>query len=99
MNRRLLFALAFVLSIASCAAWADKPPKSLMAHVAENQLVHDEQCKFQGEDGIECLIFFDEAREIVWLVLFTDDQQTITRVVAIKDKVETIVWCRHDVCT
>jgi hypothetical protein len=46
----------------------------------------------------ECLIYYDEQHDVVWVVLFNTDIE-ITHVIAVKDKKETIVWCRHDVCT
>lgn len=99
MNK-LLFALAFVLTVASCSVWADKPPSSLMQHISHQQVIHDQQCNFRDMKGVECLIFFQEEGEVVWLVLFDGNGQNlrVTHVVAIKDKREEVAWCRQDVC-
>lgn len=102
MNRNLLFSLAFVLTVAACSVFAEKPPNSLISHVAQQQIVHDEKCNFREEKNIECLIFLEEGRGIIWLVLFDENKNgdmLITRVVAVHNGEENIVWCRHDVCT
>lgn len=99
--KSLLFALAFVLTVASCAVWADKPPKELMQVAASNPIVHDQTCNFQEEKDIECLIMYDSIRSIVWLILFDADKDgnlTIYKVAAIHDKREMVLWCRSDKC-
>ena len=97
MSKNLLFALCFVLTVASCAVWAEKPPKELMAVVASAPIVHDDKCDFQGVKGIECLIMYDASRDIIWLVLF-DQDLAVYMVAAVHKKKESIMWCRSNVC-
>ena len=99
---RRLWAVAIIL-VFLCAvfpALADTPPKGLLAYVSSYKLVHDKQCNFHEMKHVECIIFYDEGRDIVWLVLFDKkkDELAITHVIGIKDKDETVIWCRQDIC-
>lgn len=96
----LAIALAFVLTVASCAVLADKPPDALIRIVSANKVVHDQKCDFHQERSVECVILYDNKRDIVWLVLFDENEDglSIYRVVAVHKKKESTVWCRQDVC-
>lgn len=97
MGKLLAIAVALVFSIASCAVFAERPPQYLLDHVAKQTLKHDQKCKFHEENNVECLIFYEKKRDIVWIILF-DDDGAVTRVILVNDK-EHVAWCRFDVCT
>lgn len=88
-----LCALPFVV-------WAEKPPRDLLSQVTTTKPVHDGLCNFQAMKHVECLIYNDLARDVVWLILFDekDDEMTITHVIGVKNNQEYVLWCRQDVC-
>ena len=98
--RKLL--LVSVILVSLCAASAvlakpEEPPKALLAKVT-GKLVHEEKCNFHEEKNVECLIYFDEKSDTVWLMLF-DDNLNIYKVVSVDNqKKEKVEWCRSNVC-
>lgn len=105
MLRRLTWAIVLVaLCLIPVLALADKPPQALFQAVTTtSQLVHRGECniKSMNKEDVPCLIFYDAERDIVWLVLFDKNKDGVlaeTHVIAIKDKKETVIWCRDNVC-
>ena len=96
---RLLFWACYLvlLCFAASVALAEPPPKSLLAHVGSQQLVHNQLCDFRDMKAVECLVFVDLSTGVVWMVLF-DKEMEISHVVEFKDKKSEVVWCRQDVC-
>lgn len=93
------FMAFFILAAAATAVLADKPPDSLFRQVTTtSQLVHRGLCDVESmkKSDVPCLIYYDGANELVWLVLF--DNKEVTHVIAAKDKKESLIWCRQDVC-
>ena len=102
---RLGFVLTFIILLAAATAvFADKPPDALFKHVTTTaQLVHKGVCDVPSmkKKDTTCLIFYNAAQEIIWLVLFDKNKQgapAVTHVVAVKNKEEHLAWCRQDVC-
>lgn len=99
MKKYLLFALAFVLTIASCSVMAEKPPIELVAVMTKHPVVHDQTCNFHEEKNVECLIFYDAVNEVAWIALFDGEPLDIYKVIFLqKEGKETIVWCRQTRC-
>jgi hypothetical protein len=48
-------------------------------------------------NGIKCLIFYDAEHDVAYLILFTKEL-AVTRVVGVKNKQETILWCGNTTC-
>ena len=91
-----LCALPFVV-------WADKPPDSLFKRVTTtSQLVHRGECNVKSMNLAEvpCLIFYDEANDLVWVVVFDqkNGEHAVTYVILSKEDHEVVAWCRQDVC-
>lgn len=95
--RNLLIAFLLVALCTLAPALAETPPQKLLDHVSSKRLVHDKKCNFREEKNVECLIYYDDAQDVVWLVLY-DAALDITRLVSVKNRVETVVWCRANVC-
>ena len=97
--RRYLFAFVagLILLFASVAVLADKPPATLLSIVSSSAVVHDKKCNFQSERNVECLLLYDEQRDILWIVLY-DSDVTIYKIVAVHKKQEVVIWCRQDTC-
>lgn len=94
--RHLLIALVLVF-LCALSALADKPPQTLLTHLGGQKMVHDKQCNYQAMKHVECLIYWQEKGQVVWLVLFNNEVEIIL-IVAVKDKQEIVVWCRNTVC-
>lgn len=96
----LAFVVFIIFMVVAAVAWSKTPPKPLLNHISSHPIVYDKQCNVESLKlkNVECLIMYDEKHDVVWLVLY-DDKLGITRIMAVKDKKETTVWCRHDVCT
>lgn len=100
MLRRLIWAVVLVTLCAfSVIALADTPPKALLEHVSSHKLVHDKRCNvtFLNLKHVQCMIYYDEARDTTWLVLF-DEKLNITHVARNKAGKEELLWCHEKVC-
>lgn len=100
MLRRLVWSLVLVgLCLASVLALAEKPPKPLLEHISSHKLVHAKKCNvaFLNIKHVECMIYHDEARDTVWIVLF-DDKLDITHIARNKAGKEELLWCHEKVC-
>ena len=104
IRKPFLFALFFVLMVASVSVFADKPPQALFQRVTDTS-----QVIFQGECDVKslnkkdtlCLIFYDDKNDMAWVVLFDQDKDgapQVTHVVMAKDGHEATAWCRQDIC-
>lgn len=101
MLRRLLWSVVLViLCIIPALVFArDSPPKALMEHISSHKLVYAKKCnvEFLKLKHVECLIFHDEAKDRVWLVLF-DNKLNITHVAVNNKGKEELVWCNERTC-
>ena len=94
------FAVFVAACLVSLSALADQPPPELVQQITgTSQLVHQGDCKVEsiGVSGVPCLIFFDGAASVIWVVLF-DDAQQVTRIVRAGPDGERLAWCRSDIC-
>jgi len=83
---------AIVLAIMGWIAKAWAVPADVKAEVLTgSQQVHQGLCNYQAQE-VKCQIFYRESDETIYLVIYTDDTTAITKVVKVKDKVETNVW-------
>jgi hypothetical protein len=92
--KNLMFYVKFAILLAIMGwiakAWA--VPNDVKAEVLQGTVgVHQGGCEWQGRK-MPCQIYFREADETIYLVLYTDDTTAITHVVRVKDKVETILY-------
>jgi hypothetical protein len=96
----LIIITGLVLAVAGTAVWAKTPPQPLLDHISSQRLVYDKKCdvKSLGLTNIECMIFFDDERDTVWVVLY-DGKLDIMRIISAREGKETYVWCRSNVCT
>jgi hypothetical protein len=100
MLRRLALAVALVLlCLVPVLVLADTPPKALLKHISSHKLVHDKRCNvaFLNLKHVQCMIYYDEARDTTWLVLF-DEKINITHVARNKAGKEEVLWCHERVC-
>ena len=98
--RNLLIAILLVFLCALAPALADKPPVALLGIVSSNTVVHDQKCNFHEERNVECVMLYDDQRDILWIVLYDETKSglAIYKIVAVHKKKEAIVWCRQDTC-
>lgn len=99
MKRLFLVSLFLVFLCAAFPVLAvpEKPPQALMERV-KGELVHSDKCNFHEEKDVECLIYFHDQTETVWLLLF-DDNLAVYKVISVNNKKqEKVEWCRNTVC-
>jgi hypothetical protein len=96
----LVIITGLVLALAGTAVWADTPPQPLLDHISSQRLVYNKKCDVKSLrlTNVECMIFFDDTSEVVWVVLY-DDKLDIMRIISAKEGKETYVWCRSNICT
>lgn len=83
-----------VLMTAATAVFAQlRPPQELLKFIGTLALVHDEKCdiKSQNLKAQECLIYAANA-DTIFIVLFTDDQSTITQIIFANRQEEKVLW-------
>ena len=93
MLRLLCFAIFTVLLLAATAVFA-QPPQVLFDQINEAELVHSKKCNVKSLDlyDVECMVYWNEQTETVWVVLF-DDELEITHVIANgPDRIERVLW-------
>jgi hypothetical protein len=97
--------VVFIAMLSAVAiAFANEPPKALNDYLLQKtRMVHDGNCNVKQMNLLEvpCLIFYEEDKSIVWLVLFDKDKNgnwKSTHILADKDGQLVSVWCRQDVC-
>lgn len=94
MKKLGLILTAFILMVAATAVFAQlRPPQELLRFIGHLPLVHDEKCDIASQKlkGVECLIYAVD-RETIFIVLFTDDQSTITQIIFANSKEERVLW-------
>lgn len=94
MKKLGLILTAFILLTASAAVFAQlRPPQRLLDFIGTLTLVHDEKCdiKSQNLKAQECLIYAANA-DTIFIVLFTDDQSTITQIIFANRQEEKVLW-------
>jgi len=91
--KRLGYLLTFlVLLFAAIAVLAEKPPKRMLEYVTSHKLAHDGKCNIKSKKGVECLVYYDEANEIIWLILFDNPPTRVTAIIGVKDGQEVTLW-------
>jgi len=95
--KRLLLAILLVALCALPPAIA-KPDPRLVQYLSSLPVAHDGRCKVESMkiEDVECLILVDGQRQIIFLILYTNEIKT-THIIAIKDGVETVVWSNASV--
>lgn len=90
--KRLLLSILLVALCALPPAIA-KPDPRLVQYLSSLPVAHDGRCKVDSLkiEDVECLILIDAQRQIVYLILYTNDIKT-THIIALKDGTETILW-------
>lgn len=94
MKKLGLILTVFILMTASAAVFAQlRPPQRLLDFIGTLTLVHDEKCdiKSQNLKAQECLIYAANA-DTIFIVLFTDDQSTITQIIFANRQEEKVLW-------
>lgn len=100
MIRRFIWAVALVILCAVPAiVLADTPPKALLQHISSQQLVHSKQCnvEFLGLKNVECMLYYDNSKDTLWLVLY-DKKLNITHIGVNQQGKESLVWCHQRIC-
>lgn len=92
--KNLIFYIKFALVLALIGwiakAWA--VPDDVRAEVTQYPVVHQGGCVWQEREA-PCQIFYNEAGETIYLVIYTFDLTEITHVVKVtEDKKEEILW-------
>ena len=91
--KHLGYMLTFlVLMFAAIVVFAERPPKRMLEYVTSHKLAHDGKCNIKSQKGVECLIYYDEANDIIWLILFDSPPTRITAIIGVKDGKETVLW-------
>jgi len=91
--KHLGYMLTFlVLMFAAIVVFAERPPKRMLEYVTSHKLAHDGKCDIKSQKGVECLIYYDEANDIIWLILFDNPPTRITAIIGVKDGKETVLW-------
>ena len=94
MKKLGLVLTAFILMVAATAAFAQlRPPQRLLDFIGTLTLVHDQKCdiKSQNLKAQECLIYAKDS-DTIFIVLFTDDQSTITQIIFANRQEEKVLW-------
>jgi hypothetical protein len=96
----IVWAILLVLACLSTLAFGGKPPPRLMAHLNTLPIVYNQYCRVPSMklEDVSCLIYYNQAEDIVYVVLF-DETIGITHIIQnSSDKKETLVWCHFKVC-
>lgn len=94
MKKLGLILTAFILMVAATAAFAQlRPPQELLGYIGTLTLVHDQKCNVESQKlkNVECLIYAKDS-DTIFIVLFTDDQSTITQIIFANRQEEKVLW-------
>lgn len=94
MKKIGLVLTAFILMVAATAAFAQlRPPQELLGYIGQLTLVHDKKCNVESQKlkNVECLIYAKDS-DTIFIVLFTDDQSTITQIIFANRQEEKVLW-------
>ena len=91
----LIVALVLAVLCSFVSAEVIQPPKALVSHIVQQRIVHDGKCDFNDQKDVECLVFMDEERQVVWGLMF-DENMTIYAILARHNGETQLVWLRTD---
>lgn len=94
MKKLGLILTAFILMAASAAVFAQlKPPSELVRFIGQLPIVYDKKCNVPSQklENVECLIMAAD-KDSLFIVLFADDQQTITQIIFVDRQGEKVLW-------
>ncbi len=91
MKKLGLILTAFILMVAATAAFAQlRPPQELLGYIGQLTL---KKCNVESQKlkNVECLIYAKDS-DTIFIVLFTDDQSTITQIIFANRQEEKVLW-------
>lgn len=94
MRKLGLILTTIILMAASAAVFAQlRPPSDLVRFIGQLPVVHDKKCNIPSQklENVECLIMAAD-KDSIFIVLFADDQQTITQIIFVNRQGEKVLW-------